>query len=92
MSEGSGSWGSQLRKGVLELAVLGLLAEEPRYGSSLVDDLAGRPGLAITAGTVYPLLARLAKAGSVTTTWRESRWVRHASTTRSPTAAVAGWT
>ena len=72
MSEGSGSWGSQLRMGVLELAVLGLLAEEPRYGSSLVDDLAGRPGLAITAGTVYPLLARLAKAGSVTTTWRES--------------------
>lgn len=68
----SGPWGSQLRKGVLELAVLGLLATRPRYGSSLVDDLAGRPGLALTAGTVYPLLARLARGGSVTTTWRES--------------------
>lgn len=72
MSGESGPWGSQLRKGVLELAVLGLLASRPRYGSSLVDELAGRPGLALTAGTVYPLLARLAKAGLVTTAWRES--------------------
>ena len=67
-----GNWGPQLRKGVLELAVLGLLATQERYGSSLVDDLAGRPGLAVTPGTVYPLLSRLAKAGLVTTSWRES--------------------
>lgn len=66
------AWASQLRKGVLELAVLGLLAAEPRYGSQLVDDLAAHPELAITAGTVYPLLARLAKAGLVATTWQES--------------------
>ena len=59
-------WGSQLRKGVLELAVLGLLAREPMYGSQLVDELAARPELAITAGTVYPLVARLAKGGLVT--------------------------
>lgn len=72
MSDDAGSWGSQLRKGVLELAVLGLLAQRPRYGSSLVDDLAGRPGLAISGGTLYPLLARLATGGSVSTTWRES--------------------
>lgn len=63
---------SQLRKGVLELAVLGLLAERPRYGSQLVDDLATRPALAISAGTVYPLLARLRKAGLVDSTWQES--------------------
>jgi PadR family transcriptional regulator PadR len=66
------AWGSQLRKGVLELAVLGLLEAEPRYGSQLVDDLSAHPDLAITAGTVYPLLARLARAGLVTSTWRES--------------------
>jgi len=65
-------WASQLRKGVLELAVLGLLAREPRYGSQLVEELAARPELAITAGTVYPLVARLAKAGLVTSTWQES--------------------
>ena len=72
MTNDPGPWGSQLRKGVLELAVLGLLESESRYGSSLVDELAGRPGLALSAGTVYPLLARLAKAGLVSTTWQES--------------------
>lgn len=66
------SWATQLRKGVLELAVLGLLAGEPRYGSQLVDELATHPDLAITAGTVYPLLARLAKSGLVTSSWQES--------------------
>jgi PadR family transcriptional regulator PadR len=66
------AWGSQLRKGVLELAVLGLLAKEPMYGSQLVDELAAHPELAITAGTVYPLVARLAKGGLVTSTWQES--------------------
>ncbi len=65
-------WGSQLRKGVIELAVLGLLAREPKYGSQLVDKLAARPQLAITAGTVYPLVARLARAGLVTSNWQES--------------------
>ena len=65
-------WGSQLRKGVLELAVLGLLDREPMYGSQLVEELAARPELAITAGTVYPLVARLAKGGLVTSTWQES--------------------
>ncbi len=67
-----GPWASQLRKGVLELAVLGLLDAEPKYGSQLVDELAVQPALEITAGTVYPLLARLAKAGLVTTRWQES--------------------
>lgn len=66
------AWASQLRKGVVELAVLGLLSGEPKYGSQLVDDLAAHPELAISAGTVYPLLARLAKAGLVRSTWQES--------------------
>lgn len=66
------AWASQLRKGVLELAVLGLLAGEPKYGSQLVDELAAEPDLAITAGTVYPLLARLSKGGLVASTWQES--------------------
>lgn len=66
------AWASQLRKGVLELAVLGLLAGEPKYGSQLVDELAAHPELAISAGTVYPLLARLSKSGLVASTWQES--------------------
>ncbi len=65
-------WVSQIRKGVVEVAVLGLLAGEPRYGSQLVDDLAAHPALAITPGTVYPLLARLRKGGVVVSWWRVS--------------------
>lgn len=66
------AWGSQIRKGVVELAVLGLLAGEPRYGSQLVDDLAEHPALAISAGTIYPLLSRLRRAGLIESNWVES--------------------
>jgi len=38
----------------------------------IVDRLAECPGLEASAGTVYPLLSRLKKAGVVDTTWRES--------------------
>ena len=63
---------AQIRKGVVELAVLALLADGERYGSQMVDELAERPALALTPGTVYPLLARLLKAGLIASTWRES--------------------
>ncbi len=65
-------WVTQIRKGMVELAVLGLLADEPRYGTQLVDDLAAHPALAISAGTVYPLLARLRGAGLIASHWQES--------------------
>lgn len=63
---------AQLRKGVLEIAVLALLRDRPRYGGELVDALAERPALAVSPGTVYPLLTRLRTAGRVETTWEES--------------------
>ncbi|MDO5499833.1 MAG: PadR family transcriptional regulator [Propionibacteriaceae bacterium] len=63
---------SQLRKGVLEIAVLALLRGRPHYGGELVDALAERPGLAAGAGTIYPLLTRLRSSGWVATTWEES--------------------
>ena len=66
------SWVSQIRKGVVEVAVLGLLAREQMYGSQLVDELSSHPELAISAGTVYPLLSRLKKAGVIDSTWQES--------------------
>lgn len=66
------AWVSQLRKGLVELAVLGLLAGEAKYGSQLVDELAAHPRLAISAGTVYPLLSRLKKSGLVESAWQES--------------------
>jgi len=65
-------WVSQIRKGVVEVVVLGLLARERMYGSQLVDELSAHPELAISAGTVYPLLSRLKKAGVIASTWEES--------------------
>lgn len=66
------SWISQIRKGVVEVAILGLLAREERYGSEIVTMLGQHAELAISAGTVYPLLSRLKKAGLVDSVWRES--------------------
>ena len=65
-------WVSQIRKGVVEVAILGLLAREQMYGSQLVGELSAYPGLDISAGTVYPLLARLRRAGVIDSRWQES--------------------
>jgi PadR family transcriptional regulator PadR len=65
-------WVSQIRKGVVEVVILGLLAREQMYGSQLVEELSSHPELAISAGTVYPLLSRLRKAGVIESTWKES--------------------
>ncbi|MCT2261298.1 PadR family transcriptional regulator [Brachybacterium muris] len=63
---------ARLRRGVVELAVLALLRERPRYGQQLVEDLSQRPALALSAGTVYPLVSRLLKDGLIASTWQES--------------------
>ena len=63
---------SQFRKGVVELAILALLHDSEAYGAEIVDRLGAHPGLAISAGTAYPLLSRLKKSGLVTSMWRES--------------------
>lgn len=61
-----------VRKGVVELAILGLLANGPRYGQQLVEELAGQAALALTPGTVYPLVSRLLKDKLIASTWQES--------------------
>jgi len=63
---------SQFRKGVVELAILALLHGGEAYGGEIVERLGSHPGLAISAGTVYPLLSRLKKAGLIESAWRES--------------------
>lgn len=62
---------AQLRRGVAGFCLLALLIDEERYGFDLVRTLS-EAGLVAGEGTVYPLLARLARDGYVTTTWRES--------------------
>lgn len=58
--------GAQMRKGVVEYCVLGLLSREPMYGWQLADALTGA-GLIASIGTLYPLLGRLRDNGWVTT-------------------------
>lgn len=72
MTREQDSWISQIRKGVVEVAILGMLSRGEMYGSEVVAALAERPELAISAGTVYPLLSRLKKAGLIDSVWRES--------------------
>lgn len=62
---------SQLRKGVLEMVVLQLLAAQPSYGGELLERLATND-LDVSEGTLYPLLSRVKKAGYVDTSWAPS--------------------
>jgi PadR family transcriptional regulator PadR len=63
---------TQLRRGVLEYCVLGLLEERPHYGHELVQRLSSADGLLTSEGTIYPLLARMRREAQVMTEWRES--------------------
>ena len=54
---------TQLRKGVVELAVLATLAQGETYGYRIVEQLGRLDGLALTESTVYPVLTRLAREG-----------------------------
>jgi PadR family transcriptional regulator PadR len=63
---------TQLRKGILELAVMGVLYRERHYGYSLVRVLAESGSISLKEGTVYPILARLDRDGLVRSEWVES--------------------
>ncbi|WP_395244240.1 PadR family transcriptional regulator [Agromyces sp. MMS24-K17] len=62
---------AQLRRGVVEPCVLGLLGERPHYGWELAETLTERD-LVASVGTLYPLLARLRGRGLVETFARDS--------------------
>ena len=57
------NWLTQLRKGMLELCIVNLLAENEVYGYDLVKQLTELNGLSVSVGTVYPLLSRMRRAG-----------------------------
>ena len=63
---------TQLRKGILELAVMGVLYHERHYGYSLVRVLSKSGSIALKEGTIYPILARLDRDGLVRGEWVES--------------------
>ncbi|NRD27965.1 PadR family transcriptional regulator [Frigoribacterium sp. VKM Ac-2836] len=55
---------AQLRKGVVEYCVLGVLQKGPTYGWLLSEQLVAR-GLIGSIGTLYPLLSRLRERGLI---------------------------
>lgn len=57
---------TQLRRGVVEACILGLLAGEPMYGWQLSERLIGDGAIIGSIGTLYPVLARLRERGEVT--------------------------
>jgi PadR family transcriptional regulator PadR len=63
---------TQLRKGILELAVMGVLYHERHYGYSLVRVLTETGSISLKEGTIYPILARLDRDGLVRAEWVES--------------------
>jgi len=65
------SFDRELRRGSLELVVLHLLSSGEAYGYEIVSKLAAATNgaLAVTDGTLYPVLYRLERAGLVTIRW-----------------------
>lgn len=64
---------AQMRKGILELCVLSIIAEKEAYPSDIIKQLRNsKPELIVNDGTMYPLLTRLKNAGVLSYYWKES--------------------
>lgn len=61
----------QLKKGVLEMLVLRLLADKPCHGYELIVRLREKSQglLELKEGTLYPILYRLEEEGCITSAW-----------------------
>ncbi|MCB0762949.1 MAG: PadR family transcriptional regulator [Flavobacteriales bacterium] len=62
---------AQMRKGVLEFCILGILAAREAYPSDIIEELK-EAKLIVVEGTLYPLLTRLKNAGLLSYRWEES--------------------
>ena len=61
----------QMRKGILEFCILGIISRGEVYASDILDALKNA-NMLVVEGTVYPLLTRLKNAGLLTYEWKES--------------------
>lgn len=71
---GTARFAQQLKKGVLEMLVLRLLAEHPSHGYELIQRLRQRSGglLDLKEGTLYPILYRLEDDGCILSAWKNT--------------------
>jgi len=60
------NWQAQLRKGLLDIAILNLLGHNQLHGYEIVQTFKQSEGLRIHEGNIYPILARLKADGLVT--------------------------
>lgn len=63
---------AQMRKGVLELCVLSIIADKEAYPSDIIKTLKEYK-LIVVEGTLYPLLNRLKNANLLGYSWKESK-------------------
>ena len=59
---------AQMRKGVLELCTLAIIAENDAYASDIIEKLKSSD-LIVVEGTLYPLLTRLKNEGLLQYRW-----------------------
>lgn len=61
----------ELKRGTLEMVLLRLLSQRPRYGYELVSTLERQGGqhFQVKEGTLYPVLYRLEDAGLIAAQW-----------------------
>lgn len=62
---------SQMKKGVLEFAILSIIKRGEAYPSDITSELR-ESGMPVLEGTLYPLLTRLKNAGYLDYRWVES--------------------
>ena len=62
---------AQMRKGVLEMCVLAIIAQKEVYPSDILNALK-EAKLIVVEGTLYPLLSRLKNAELLNYEWKES--------------------
>lgn len=63
---------SQMRKGMLEFAIMLIISRGKVYASEILAKLKGA-NLIVVEGTLYPLLSRLKFENAVSYTWEESK-------------------
>lgn len=62
---------AQMRKGILEYCILGVLSGGEAYPSDIIEKLK-EARLLVVEGTLYPLLTRLKNEGLLNYRWEES--------------------
>ena len=64
----------QMKKGVLDMLVLKMMEEEPKYGYQIIQEIREKSTqiFSLKDGTLYPILYRLEAEGFVVSEWSEA--------------------